>query len=134
MKRCSNCGKELTQEQRHNKYCGIKCQHDYQYKQFIIRWKNGEEDGIVGRYEISNMIKRYLREKYNNSCQVCGWNKVNPITNSVPLQIHHMDGNCLNNKEDNLQLLCPNCHSLTETYGHLNRVSSRIFRKQKGNL
>ena len=24
--------------------------------------------------------------------------------------VHHIDGNCTNNKEENLQLLCPNCH------------------------
>lgn len=27
--------------------------------------------------------------------------------------------------EDNLQLLCPNCHSLTENYGRLNAKSTR---------
>lgn len=132
MKNCLNCGKELTKSQKNNKYCCQNCQIDYRYKQYITRWKNGEEDGITGKTcETSDTIKKYLREKYNNSCQLCGWNKVNPITNLVPLQIHHIDGNCLNNKEDNLQLLCPNCHSLTETYGRLNKASSRIFRKQK---
>lgn len=33
---------------------------------------------------------------------------------SAPLEIEHIDGNALNNKEDNLILLCPNCHSLTK--------------------
>lgn len=40
----------------------------------------------------------------------------------------------MNNKEENLQLLCPNCHSLTENFGSSNKNSSRIYRKQKGNL
>lgn len=30
--------------------------------------------------------------------------------------MHHVDGNKLNNSEDNLLLLCPNCHALTENY------------------
>lgn len=60
--------------------------------------------------------------------------EVNPVTKLVPLQIHHIDGDCLNNNEDNLELLCPNCHSLTETYGNLNTTSSRVYRKQKGNV
>ena len=35
------------------------------------------------------------------------------------------DGDATNNSEDNLQLLCPNCHSLTENYGRLNAKSTR---------
>jgi len=34
--------------------------------------------------------------------------------------MHHKDGNRSNNKEDNLELLCPNCHSLTDNFGILN--------------
>ena len=128
---CLNCGKELTGS---NKYCNQQCQLDYQYKQYIKRWQNGEETGSKGKYEVSNHIRRYLFEKYNCSCQKCGWNQVNPCTGNVPLQIHHIDGNCLNNREENLQLLCPNCHSLTDTFGNLNQKSSRIYRKQKENI
>ena len=34
----------------------------------------------------------------------------------------------MNNKEENLQVLCPNCHSLTETYKSHNK-EGRIGRK-----
>jgi hypothetical protein len=34
-----------------------------------------------------------------------------------------MDGNFENNSEDNLILLCPNCHSQTENYRHYNKKS-----------
>lgn len=66
-----------------------------------------------------------MLEKYNYSCQECGWNKINPYTNKTPLEIHHKDGNYLNGSEDNLALLCPNCHSLTDTYKALNRPKAR---------
>lgn len=129
---CKQCGKPLSNSSR--KYCNNYCKNEYEYKQYIERWKQGLENGTIGKYDISNYIRRYLFEKYNNSCQECGWNKVNPKSGKVPLQIHHIDGNCLNNKEENLQLLCPNCHSLTDTFGNLNNDSSRIYRKQKGNI
>ena len=32
------------------------------------------------------------------------------------IQLHHIDGNRDNNSLDNLQMLCPNCHSQTENY------------------
>lgn len=131
---CLNCGKELTYSHSSRmKFCDASCQQEYRYKQYIDRWKKGEETGTVGKYDVSNYIRKYLFDKYNSSCQLCGWNKVNLKSGKVPLQIHHIDGNCLNNKEENLQLLCPNCHSLTETYGSLNQESSRVYRKQKEN-
>ena len=128
MNECLNCGKRIKNKQ---KYCSSKCQKDHQYKEYIERWKSGKETGVTGQYATSHYIKRYLLEKYNYKCSQCGWGEINPITNKVPLQIHHIDGDCLNNREENLQLLCPNCHSLTETFGNLNKNSKRIFRKQK---
>ena len=128
---CLNCGKELDYSA--SKYCSQSCQTEFQYKSYIERWKNGEESGVVGKYEVSAHIRRYLFKKYNCSCQICGWNEVNPVSGKVPLQIHHIDGDCLNNREENLQLLYPNHHALTETYGSLNKDSARVYRKQKNN-
>lgn len=129
---CLNCGCEYNIYRSSNgKYCSNKCQQEYQHKSYIKEWKSGNCSGVIGKYNISVHIRRYLFEKYNSSCQICGWNQVNPYSGNVPLQIHHIDGNCLNNKEENLQLLCPNCHSLTETFGNLNKESKRVFRVNK---
>jgi 5-methylcytosine-specific restriction endonuclease McrA len=35
----------------------------------------------------------------------------------------------LNHNEKNLNLLCPNCHSLTPTYGSLNKGNGRLKRR-----
>lgn len=129
---CLNCGCEYKNGRNTiGKFCSNKCQQDYQYKQYIERWKSGEENGTIGLYGISWHIRKYLFDKYNCSCQKCGWNEKNQYSGKVPLQIHHIDGNCLNNKEENLQLLCPNCHSLTETFGNLNKKSKRVYRNNK---
>ena len=116
---CKNCGKELNE--RHKVFCDNHCQGDYEYKEFIEAWKNGVVNGLRGKYSISNHIRRYLFEKYEGKCQLCGWGETNPITNKVPLEVHHIDGDFKNNAEDNLQLLCPNCHSLTTTFKRLNK-------------
>lgn len=50
---------------------------------------------------------------------------MNPFSHTIPLDVHHIDGNYLNNSESNLLLLCPNCHSLTDNYKALNSDSSR---------
>ena len=107
------------------------CYAENNYKEYIERWKNGEESGMRGEDGISLNIRRYIFDKYKNECCECGWNKVNKTTGKIPLQIDHIDGNYKNNKEDNLRLLCPNCHSLTDTYGILNRGKGREYRKKR---
>lgn len=127
-KYCKYCGKELSE--RHKTYCDTTCQHDYEYQEYIKRWKNGEEDGLRGAYQISNYLKRYIFEKFNNQCCKCGWNEINPYTGKIPLEIEHKDGNYQNNSEDNLELLCPNCHSLTSTYKGANKGHGRLGRSK----
>ena len=123
---CLNCNAELNE--RHKRYCNITCQHEHEYKRYIEKWKTGEVSGIRGEYGISAHIKRYLFDKYGNKCSRCGWHEVNPYTGNIPLEIEHIDGNYRNNDESNLDLICPNCHSLTETYRNLNRGHGRKAR------
>ena len=68
----------------------------------------------------SNKIRQYLYAAgyKENKCECCGiteWNG-NPIS----CQLHHIDGNPKNNKLENLQILCPNCHTQTDNYGSKN--------------
>ena len=124
---CINCGKEILNRKR---FCNNQCQKEYQYKEYIMKWKKGELDGLRGDYQISMYIKNYLFKKYNNKCARCGWGETNKFTKTIPLEIEHIDGNYKNNNEDNLILLCPNCHSLTSTYKGANLNHGRKSRKK----
>lgn len=121
---CLNCGNDCS-----NKYCSNHCQAEYQYKIYIDRWLNGLETGLRGKYQISQHIVRYLYEKHQGKCSRCGWNTINPYTQHCPLEVEHIDGNYLNNSPDNLDLICPNCHSLTATYKGANRGNGRQDRR-----
>ncbi len=124
--KCKYCNCEIIlYPERDNKFCSQKCHHEYEYHQYILRWKNNDENGIIGKFSLSNYIKRYLFEKNNNKCEKCNWSEKNRFTNKIPLQIHHIDGDSLNNKEENLQLLCPNCHSLTSNFGSRNKNATK---------
>lgn len=123
---CLFCGASLpTKTYTDNVYCNHTCAHNHRYALYIERWKNGLEDGLRGGYQTSKYIHRYIIEKFGNKCTKCGWCEVNPYTNKVPLELEHKDGNYLNNKEENLDLLCPNCHSLTATYKGANKGNGR---------
>lgn len=63
-----------------------------------------------------NILKKYLFELEikDKSCESCNLNTW--LNNNIPLELHHIDGNNLNNNLENLQVLCPNCHALTDNY------------------
>jgi len=131
-RKCTNCGNFLLQRFK-IKFCSNKCQSEYQYKMFIESWKNGKQNGVVGvgTRSISKHLRRYLIEKNSGQCFQCKWGKRHPITGRIVLEIDHIDGNSENNAEQNLRLLCPNCHSLTPFFRNLNRGNGRKWRIQK---
>jgi hypothetical protein len=125
--KCLNCGNNCNYKGAI--YCSNKCQHDHHYSLKIKNWKNG----IINfdTKDISATLRKYLFEKFNSKCSQCSWNKINQTTGNIPLEVHHLDGNHKNNLEDNLTLLCPNCHSLTSTYKSLNNGNGRKDRYKK---
>lgn len=42
----------------------------------------------------------------------------------LTLQMHHKNGNNRDNRLDNLQFLCPNCHAQTKTFTGKNMIKS----------
>lgn len=130
LKTCINCGKVFKAWQKEQKYCCQDCQKEYQYNEYIDRWKKGLENGVVGKSGLSQRIKRYLFEKTNCSCEICGCNWVNPKSGKPIVEIHHKDGNAFNNAEDNLQVLCPNHHAMTETFKNNNSLGRTKRRKK----
>lgn len=59
-------------------------------------------------------IKKRLIKYRGHRCQRC--NNIKWLNDKIPLELHHIDGNNRNNIKLNLQLLCPNCHALTDNY------------------
>ena len=63
----------------------------------------------------SNTLKKIidlgLKEYKCECCGITEWNG-----KEIRLQVHHIDGDHFNNELENLQILCPNCHSQTDTF------------------
>jgi hypothetical protein len=125
---CVECKK--PRKRYTSKYCSNRCQVDHQYKKYIFAWQKGKKNGNRGIYakNISRHLLRFLIDKYGEKCSQCVWNQKSLYTNRVPLEIDHIDGNADNNFEDNLRLLCPNCHALTPSFRNLNKGKGRRWR------
>jgi len=72
---------------------------------------------VPGRRTSRTHLKaRLLREGLkNNRCEICGistW-RGRPLS----MQFHHINGDGSDNRLENIQFLCANCHSQTDTYG-----------------
>lgn len=122
---CIKCDNQLEKNQ--TKYCSHKCQHQTQKEEAVRKWVSGEWSGMA-KNEISEIIRNWLFEKYERKCQKCNWAEINHKTKKVPVQINHIDGNWQNNRPENLEILCPNCHSLTDNFGALNKGNGRKYR------
>lgn len=63
--------------------------------------------------------KKLIEDKIkDHKCEKCGLNEWFGI--KIPIELHHIDGDRFNNKLNNLQILCPNCHSQTDNYSGKN--------------
>lgn len=67
-----------------------------------------------------------LRGYQCEECKQHEWNG-----HPIPLTVHHIDGNRLNNTLENLQLLCPNCHALTDNFCGKNGIRSQSAIKEE---
>ena len=65
----------------------------------------------------AKLIRDGLKEDKCERCGISEWQG-----EKLTLELHHKDGNHYNNTLSNLQILCPNCHSLTEKYNGRNNL------------
>ena len=114
---CKNCGTESKwSHQKTNIYCSKQCSSEGMLKETKQKFLSGL---------ISNRktLYRVLCEVNGNKCSCCGISEWN--SKPLVLQVDHKDGNASNNMPDNLRLMCPNCHSQTETFGGANKGNGR---------
>jgi hypothetical protein len=69
----------------------------------------------------SERKRKRVFEEQNNCCAKCGLSDW--LGQPITLELEHKDGNNQNNERDNLEGLCPNCHSLTDTWRGRNKPS-----------
>ena len=90
-----------------------KCAHDTHKKTAYLL--QDILDGKHPNYQSSKLLQRLVKEGYKEyKCERCGITEW--LNKPIALHLHHKDGDHNNNKLDNLEVLCPNCHSQTDNF------------------
>jgi len=119
---CLSCGKENSVKRNHfNKYCNNACQGAHKFlTDTLPKFKIGNIPNRRTQIKCLTHLKGYI-------CECCGnTGEYNGI--ALVLQLDHIDGNAGNHNPSNLRLLCPNCHSQTDTFVAKNKGNGRQAR------
>jgi hypothetical protein len=65
------------------------------------------------------LIADGIKEERCEACGIAEW-----LGAPLPMTLHHVNGVRDDNRLENLQILCPNCHALTDSWG--GRKSSAV--------
>jgi hypothetical protein len=153
-KSCLFCEEKLLYENRRGKLCNKSCAASYNNRGVSRHSKNSRVCGCGNSKLLQNKYcsecaqkhvynratsvetaktdearKRLLIEHRSYRCEVCGLSEW--MGKPIPIELHHIDGDSDNNTEDNLQLLCANCHSQCETHKRRNKSGKRQLMRRK---
>ncbi len=136
IKKCEQCEEEFkTKKYKEANFCSVKCSNKSR------RTKNWKDTERKPRNIWLNEIKqRWLTIPFNNlgwdtkrkrviheqngKCNKCGTSEW--MKEKLSLEVDHINGDNTDHRRENLEGLCPNCHSLTETYKGKNRSDTKI--------
>lgn len=95
-----------------------------QHYGFDVSHFTGQAGSNRGKFKMENFttnskarttnLRPALINMRGHKCECCGLEEWQG--KPIPIEIHHIDGDSTNHSLDNLQLLCPNCHALTDSW------------------
>ncbi|MCK9567356.1 HNH endonuclease [Candidatus Pacearchaeota archaeon] len=111
----------LCESKENYQWIRNKCKDLKLRTKFKIDWANWGKDKILSSLDKLKHVSTSITNKLikcgfkKNECEICGQK---PMHHNKPLmlQCHHIDGHRNNNTFENLQILCPNCHTQTYNY------------------
>lgn len=123
---CKCCGSEAVDARYSGDrvFCSLACQAEFKTQDNYSRWISGESAPVSAR-----ALRRLITIRDGYSCRDCGisdWNGKH-----ITLEVEHISGDSDDNSPDNLCLLCPNCHSQTDTFKGKNLGKGRHSRRQR---
>jgi hypothetical protein len=105
--------------------------NDFWVKIKETRKKKHKEKIINSNYDSLsfNSLRFRILYEQNEKCNRCGIDSW--LGKPLVLELEHKDGDHFNNDRTNLEMLCPNCHSLTDTWRGRNKNQPSTTRRLK---
>lgn len=113
LKKAHDEGRAWTFDNEHRKRSHIS------HRRKLVEEKPFEELGHILR-------KKIVMEEQEYKCLHCGLDEWMGLR--ITLELDHVDGNRYNNVRSNLRCLCPNCHSITDTW-KVGKIEGKNIRK-----
>lgn len=76
----------------------------------------------IPAYKTKDVLLNHSLKEYK--CELCGISEW--LGHKITLQLHHINGDPSDDRLENLQLLCPNCHSQTDTYCKRHKIRKNL--------
>lgn len=111
---CEWCNQEHNGSFGSGRFCNASCSAR-KCAARLKETKSCTDTSLMGK---DSTRKKYLIKTREHECEICHrkqWNK-----KPIPLELDHIDGNSDNNKEENLRLVCLNCHAQTDSHAGKN--------------
>ena len=120
--KCLSCDADIPFKgyTQYHKYCNNQCQNNLRAK---IAYEKHKSLFFEGKCASRPRIRQILTEVRGYKCECCGlaeWQG-----KEIVLQVDHINGDPYDNTPENLRLICPNCHSQTDTFAGANRGNGR---------
>lgn len=118
--------KNSQQLKKIKRNCGFTADDRKKARETIIK-KTIKRIFINGSVVTNDRLKHYLIEYLcvQYECAECGLSEWNG--KFISLELHHINGVNTDNRPENLQLLCPNCHSQTDTWRGRNKNTGQTI-------
>ena len=119
---CLVCGTKT----KNKKFCCHQCSATYKRSLTHEEIRKGNYKNTMSGCKA---LKSFLVAERGKRCDGCGLEEWRG--QPIPLCVHHVDGDASNNRSENLQLLCLNCHGQTPNFGRKNKHSTRTYRYKR---
>lgn len=118
---CKTCSLEVTYRK---KYCDI-CRKELFSKcsTYMHRANKKPIEYFLTKNKScsTSSLRNRLLDEQHFARQCCNCDLTEWLGHPIPLELHHIDGDKLNNSLSNLTILCPNCHAQTKNYRGKNK-------------
>jgi hypothetical protein len=125
---CLFCRTPFYQTRKKKRLCSTKCRDLLRKKKMCEKIESGKYKTKSSTCPHKSPLKQYLLEKRGCKCECC--KNMMWLNEPILLTVHHINGDAYDNHLENLQLLCWNCHAITDNYGKKNKNGTRLFREK----